>query len=297
MTTFRVLLISSLFVTPAAYAQVKAHASIGFATHDRVFNNDAERVDAGRVDAGAGATSLTTTDVSIMLGASYDVFKGVYVGADVNIVHRNVTSTSGTVDTLKKRFDIRELHINAGYALDTDVFKLDLGLGFKVDLGKQEDLRATEIAVSDGHHAFKAHIRGLANLGTVSLGARVDVVLPFSREQSQNVNGVLSSFNAERGAVVDPALIVKFGVGIVTFGLDVGVLYHAEDARSGIAVEDSNFYVLHAIPSVGLNFEGHELTFALGFQDEDYMLGIPLTGKNHKAPEIPPMSLAWKGSF
>ena len=123
----------------------------------------------------------------------------------------------------------------------------------------------------------------------MDLGAEDYIVKPFERE----INGA----RFENGLVVDPALLLHFGAGIVFGGLDIGFIYRGENVRQGVISTDQNQYVLHVIPKVGVKFGGHKVVFAMGFQDEDYMLGIPLVGKNHKANEIPPMSLSWQGSF
>lgn len=283
-------LIAGLVITVAApaAAQVKANASIGFSHHTKVFNKDGERVEVG------SGNEVALTDISITLGAAYDIWMGLYAGADLNIVHRSQDTTAGLVTTNRKRFDIREIHLNLGYAADLGLMSVDVGAGFKIDVAKQEDLAADELAVSDSNHAFKAHVMGKANLGVAGIGAHLGIVVPFERE-IKNRAGTLTRF--ENGVVVDPRLLLHFGFSMVSVGLDLGLIYRGNTTTNGVVNQDSDLYVLHVIPHVGVNFGGHSVTFAMGFQDEDYMLGIPIVGKNHKAPEIPPMSLSWKGSF
>ena len=269
---FGVVFLSAMLLVPAlASAQTEAKVGLGFTRYDKLFDRNMDRRETGS----------TVTDMSIILGLKQDIALGLYSGAELSMAYRDIESAGRSLN----RFDVREVTLNLGYAMNLAVVDFDLGIGFKFDVGRQGIDLTSEVPVSDGFYNFLAHAKARFNLGVFNIGARLNAVIPFERN------------NLNPGTLVEPALLLGVSVGIVRIGLDFALAYRTEPSINGNTVAGGDAWIFHALPSVGVHFGNQSLTFALAYQSEDFNLGIPLIGKSAVAPEIPPMSLTYRGSF
>ena len=281
-----------------ASAQLKAHLDIGFASKNDQFDKDGEREDFE--DFGGTDEFL----VPIVLGATYDVFHGLYLGADLSLLNRSVID----IDREKtSSFGVRELDLVAGYSGGLGMVDLDVQLGFKVDIGKLPDtpkgsaddadlVGNTGRTTSDNQHAVHLGLQALFKpLYGLSIGPRVAAVFHLAREVDPD-DKLKAANSIQSGILVDAGLVVagRINLGQIALlvGFDIGYLHQGEttvEDDNGKLTEtpESDFYLLSLAPYFGVNFQQHTLKVSLSLPEEDAITGIPLIGKNVKITTVP----------
>ncbi len=281
------ILVLGLCLAGTASAQLNARLTVGYQPLSEAFDNDGDRDSIDR--------PVQETLVPVNIAADYTFFAGLYAGAELSLLYRDFPNYEvGGVEKDRGAFGISELDLKVGWG---GSFVVDVGIeaGFKFDLGKHPgDLEEDKVTTSDNNHAF--HIGGnvgFSVLPMLSLGARINLVLPLEREVR---NAADIEEDRQSGTVVDAAATVGGSVGLggvsLLYGVDLAFFYQGAlrvngDVAGQINGEDPTINMFHVIPMVGVGFGKHRVKLTLGAFGEDAMLGIPLFGKNISFATVP----------